>query len=375
MPPPSNGHWQRPPSRCQTARLTWAGTWSGFAGGGSRRGFSTSPFRLAWRSRRRSSPASRISSSLARGCEWESAARAAASFSMNRRVTVTWDWVGTSGFVRMKWGFQDGVPRCGRGQGERGRRGAHGRDDRAVRRGLGRPERGGDRLRAGLGEVEEPRQDLVTVLGRQDLRELDDARHAKPTVAQWVDDLRESLDELRGSLPVERRPAREPELSLQEIEERGVPQLEPAPISVELGEAGGEIACGGHDASIACDFWSSPDARIRVRKRERVRVREMPSRAFDAREARSAAPGAAFPRAPSSRTPSDGELCQAVDAGSMREIGARRRTRSSRVTASRTRHRRFGIADTPRPPHSSLPIPFTFGLVPLAHTALRTGHP
>src|SRR6266542_4802251 len=61
------GDWQRPPSRCQTARFTWAETWSGFAGGGSRRGFSTIPFRLAWRSRRRSRPASRISSSLAPG--------------------------------------------------------------------------------------------------------------------------------------------------------------------------------------------------------------------------------------------------------------------------------------------------------------------
>src|SRR6266540_5372825 len=45
-PPPSTGHWQRPPSLFHTARFTWAGTWSGFAGGGSRSGFSTSPLPL-----------------------------------------------------------------------------------------------------------------------------------------------------------------------------------------------------------------------------------------------------------------------------------------------------------------------------------------
>ncbi len=82
------------------------------------------------------------------------------------------DRVGMGSFVRMKRGFQDAVPRCGRGERRRGRRrrGAHGRDDRAVRRGVVRPERGGDRLRAGLGQMEEPRQDVVTVLGREDLR-------------------------------------------------------------------------------------------------------------------------------------------------------------------------------------------------------------
>src|SRR6266508_573277 len=115
-----------------------------------------------------------------------------------------------------------------------------------------------------------------------------------PPVAQRVDDLRESLDELRGGLPVERRPAREPELPVQEVEERGVPELDPEPLAVEvgegdekfgercalameeLGEAGGEIACGGHDASIARDFGGSPGARIRVRDRERERALENP---------------------------------------------------------------------------------------------------
>ncbi len=105
----------------------------------------------------------------------------------------------------------------------------------------------------------------------------------------------------------------------EELGERGALAME------ELGEVGGEIACGGHDASIARDFCSSPGARIRVRKRERVRVREMPSRAFDAPQARSATPGAAFPHASSSLRSSDGETRQAPR---RREIGARRRTRA-----------------------------------------------
>ncbi|HEX9243697.1 MAG TPA: hypothetical protein VF875_14730 [Anaeromyxobacter sp.] len=206
------------------------------------------------------------------------------------------DRVGTRRFIQMKWGFQDGVPRGERGEDGRGRgrRGTHGRDDRAVRRSLGRPERGRDRLRAGLGQVEEPRQDVVTVLGREDLRELDDARHAKSPVSQGFHDLRESLDELRGGLPVERGPAREPELPVQEVEERGVPELDPEPLPVEVGEshqkfaergtlaveevgeAGGEVACGGHGASISCVFEASQNARIRVRERERGRALENP---------------------------------------------------------------------------------------------------
>jgi len=54
----------------------------------------------------------------------------------------------------------------------------------------------------------------------------------------------------------------------EELGERGALVVE------ELGEAGGEIACGGHDASIERDFGTSPDARIRVRERERQRALE-----------------------------------------------------------------------------------------------------
>ncbi len=31
-PPPSMGHWHRPPSLFHTARFTWAETWSAFVG-------------------------------------------------------------------------------------------------------------------------------------------------------------------------------------------------------------------------------------------------------------------------------------------------------------------------------------------------------
>src|SRR6266542_4277133 len=317
MPPPWTGHWQRPPSLFHTARFTWAGTWSGFAGGGSRSGFSTSPLPLGVALEEEVQPGlqdlalagagMRVGERGASGRELlheparyrhvqspkVGGERLGDGARRRRRDggSRLRDRVGTRSFVRMKWGFQDGVPRCGRGEARRGRgrRGAHGRDDRAVRRRLGGAERSGDRLRARLGQMEEPRQDVVTVLGREDLRELDDARQAKPPVAQWVDELRESLDEPRGSLPVERGPAREPELPVQEIEQRGVPELDPQPLPVEvregdeelgergalaleeLGEAGGELACGGHDASIARVFEPSPDARIRVRARERQR--------------------------------------------------------------------------------------------------------
>ncbi len=56
----------------------------------------------------------------------------------------------------------------------------------------------------------------------------------------------------------------------EELGERGALAVE------ELGEAGGEIACGDHDASIARDFGGSPGVRIRVRERERERALENP---------------------------------------------------------------------------------------------------
>ena len=88
--PESSFHWHLPPSRSQTARRTCAGTYSGSdEGRGEGRGFFTSAFRFASRARRRSSPASRISSTVAPGRECERATRAASSFSRKRRETVT----------------------------------------------------------------------------------------------------------------------------------------------------------------------------------------------------------------------------------------------------------------------------------------------
>src|SRR6266540_3994550 len=188
--------------------------------------------------------------------------------------------------------------------------------------------------------MEEPRQDLVTVLGREDLRELDDARHAKPPVAQRVDDLRESLDEPRGSLPVERRPAREPELPVQEVESEACPSSSHSRFRSKSARA------TKNSASAARSRWRS-SARRAERSRAEIMTRashaisaapqayafasgsanesgpsRTPSRAFGAREARSGAPGAAFPLAPESRRSSDGEVRQAPR---RREIGARRR--------------------------------------------------
>src|SRR5438105_3111776 len=104
VPPDSSGHWQRPPSRVQTWRFTEAGSAGAFGAllasgwavrfGGALalvfcRGFSTSPLRDAWRRKRRSRPASRISSVVALGWTWERAARAASSLSRKRFETVT----------------------------------------------------------------------------------------------------------------------------------------------------------------------------------------------------------------------------------------------------------------------------------------------
>jgi hypothetical protein len=130
--------------------------------------------------------------------------------------------------------------------------------------------------------VEEPGQHLVAVLGREDLRQLDDARDAKEPVPERLDDLRDALDELGGGLPVVGSTLGESELAMEEHEETGVAELDPEapPIEVgegeeelghrgvlaaeELGEAGGEFAGVRHSAIVADDFPASPNARKRV---------------------------------------------------------------------------------------------------------------
>jgi len=111
MPPDSSGHWQRPRSRVQTCRFTVAVRAGDFADGLFCRGFFTRPFRLGWRCKTRSSPASRMASALAAGRAWESAARAASSLSRNRLDTVTWSRESSpvSGSAESRWtGFASG---------------------------------------------------------------------------------------------------------------------------------------------------------------------------------------------------------------------------------------------------------------------------
>jgi hypothetical protein len=141
-----------------------------------------------------------------------------------------------------------------------------------MRRALPRRDLGRDRLRFLLRGMEEPRQHLRSILRSQDLRELRDAGETEPSIAQRLDHLREALDELRGCLPVERRPRREPELPVQEVEEARIAELGPKPAFVEgcesdekgshgrllapeeIEEAGGEFACAGHARIVSRDF-------------------------------------------------------------------------------------------------------------------------
>jgi len=204
-----------------------------------------------------------------------------------------------------------GLWRCPDPKGERGR--GCGRDDRGAQRrhhlaeryGLVRPKGRRDRLRLLLRELEEARKDVGAVLGREDLPELDDAGQAKPAISEGLDDLGEPLDELGGGLPVEGGALREAELAVQEVEERGVAELEPEPSPVEVrqlheelaecgtlaseevGKTGGEVACGGHSESFARVFEASPDARIRSWTRERGREARPPSGAPGARHTSS----------------------------------------------------------------------------------------
>jgi hypothetical protein len=67
--------------------------------------------------------------------------------------------------------------------------------------------------------VEEAGHHLATVLGGDDLREFHHARDAEFALPKWLDDLRISLDQLGGGLPVEGGALREPQVPVQEVEE------------------------------------------------------------------------------------------------------------------------------------------------------------
>jgi len=70
------------------------------------------------------------------------------------------------------------------------------------------------------------------VLGREDLRQLGDRRHAQAAGPEWLDDLRDALNELGGGLAVVRGPLREAELAVQKMEEARVAEVDPQPLPV-----------------------------------------------------------------------------------------------------------------------------------------------
>ncbi len=157
-----------------------------------------------------------------------------------------------------------------------------GRHDGSLRRSFRRQERGRDLPRLALRRVEEPRDDVASVLRRDDLRELDEARQVEATVAEQVDDLGVALDELGRGLPVVGGPLGKAQLPVQEVEQRAVPQLEPPALPIEdresyeelpervvlaaeeVGEAGGLFAGGRHTRRVACVLECSWNARIPV---------------------------------------------------------------------------------------------------------------
>src|SRR5512138_2832642 len=122
----------------------------------------------------------------------------------------------------------------------------------------------------------------MPVLGCDHLRELDDGGDAQATVSQRVDDLGEALDELRGGLAVMGGALREAELAVQEVEERGVPELDPDAVAVEVRECDEKVdegpvlereevgktlrerACVFHDASVSRVLDRSGNARSRL---------------------------------------------------------------------------------------------------------------
>jgi hypothetical protein len=169
---------------------------------------------------------------------------------------------------------------CVRSRGDR-------RDDRPHRRSRVGLQLRRDLLRLRPREMEEPRQDLGEVLAREDVRQLGDARQAQPPVADRIDDLGELPHQLRRPVAVERGALREPEIAHEEVEQRVVPEVDPALVRVErrerdekvregdvltakeIGENVGELACGAHEAILSRDLAASVNARGSLLARER----------------------------------------------------------------------------------------------------------
>ncbi len=99
-----------------------------------------------------------------------------------------------------------------------------------------RLELGDDLHRLTPGESVEPGEHRLPVLRGHHLRRLDDAREAEVAPPERLDDPGDLLDEPGGDLAVLGRALGEPELPVQVVEERGMPQLHPEPPLVEVRE-------------------------------------------------------------------------------------------------------------------------------------------
>jgi hypothetical protein len=177
-----------------------------------------------------------------------------------------------------------GQPTSRRGERERGR--GDRRHDGPGRCRL-RGELRDDVLRVAPGGAEEPREDLGGVLAGEDLRQLEDRRETEPPVSNRLQHLREPLDELDRRAPVRGRAVGQPEVLHEEGEERGVVELLPPALAVELREGDEELrervalaakqreeivgllACEGHEQILARESAASWNARIRPLPRDR----------------------------------------------------------------------------------------------------------
>jgi hypothetical protein len=261
----------------------------------------------------RSRPSSRIVSSEAPGWEWESASRAAASFSRSRRETVMLTRARSPSRGRTfgrscagaKGRSEEGRRRSRDGRSDFGRpkytardttrnhldRRARDRSDEKLPNGRVqyRPDRRGDERRVSRRLAEEPGKDLGCVLRREHLGDLDDRGEAEVPAPERRLDLGVPLDELRGRLLILGRARGEPKLPRQEGEQRRIPQLHPPALAVEgregdeklgegvvlaaekLGEADRVFACRGHERILARVSERSVNARDAplARKRDR----------------------------------------------------------------------------------------------------------
>ncbi len=139
----------------------------------------------------------------------------------------------------------------------------------------------------------------------------------------------------------------EAELSVQEVEEARVAQFEPQPAAVEvgerdeevghgsvlateeIGEAGGEIACVRHEATVARLFLASPNARIRDGTQELERGSSNPPIAGASRRRPLSEAIEAFLKAALRAARSSEEARQAVTEGEMGALSS---------VVSRSRH-------------------------------------